>query len=77
MQFKILKKIPKFLTNYVYKIIFWKLGNLWNIRGYGIIYKGRSDQVYLNTASCQTADSTLSVCISKEPELEGLRITSL
>ena len=38
------------------------MGDLWNISGFGIIYK---------VSSCQTADST--VCTSKEPELKGLK----
>ena len=75
MQFKIQNKISKFLTNYAYKTIFWKLSNLWNISGFGIIYKVNFDKVSLNAASCQTADSTVSVRTSKEPELKGLKTT--
>ena len=51
------------------------MGNLWNISGFGIIYKGCFDKVSLNAASCQTADSTVSVRTSKEPELKGLKTT--
>ncbi len=49
------------------------MDNIWNISGFGIIYKVRFDKVSLNAASCQTADSTVSVCTSKEPELKGLK----
>ncbi len=35
----------------------------------------RFDKVSLNAASYQTADSTVSVCTSKEPELKGLKST--
>ena len=62
----------KFLTNYAYNF-FLKLGNLWNVSGFGIIYKVRS----LNTASCQMADSKLSVRTSKEPELKGLKFKNI
>ena len=48
------------------------MGNLSNISGFGIIYKGCFDKVCLNAASCQTAD-TVSVRTSKEPELKGLK----
>ena len=65
------------MTNYAYKSIFWKLGKIQIISGFGIIYKVRFDKVPLNAASYQTADSTLSLCISNEPGLKGLRITSL
>ena len=51
------------------------MGNLWNISGFGTIYKVRFDEVSLNTASCQMADSTVSVQTSKEPELKGLKTT--
>ncbi len=43
--------------------------------GFGMIYKVRFDKVSLNTASCQTADSTVYVRTSKEPELKGLKTT--
>ena len=55
------------------KLAFLKLGNLWNISVFGIIYKVCFDKVSLNAASCQTADSTVYVCTSKEPELKGLK----
>ena len=61
------------MTNHAYKTIFWEFGNLWNISGFGIIYKVRFDKVSLNAASCQTAYSTVSVHTSKEPELKGLK----
>ena len=61
------------MTNYVYKTIFLKKGDLWSISGFGIIYKVCFYEVYLNAASCQTADSTVSICTSKEPELKGLK----
>ncbi len=49
------------------------VGNLWNISGFGIIHKVRFYKVSLNAASCQTADSTLSVRTLKLPELKGLK----
>ncbi len=55
------------------KLVFLKLGYLWNISGFGIIYKVRFDKVSLNAASCQTADSTVSVCTSIEPEMKDLK----
>ncbi len=55
------------------KLFFWKLGKLWIISGFGIIYKGLFDKVSLNAASCHTADSTLSVCTLKELGLKGLK----
>ena len=57
------------------KLVFLKLDYLWNISGFGINYKVRFDKVSLNAVSCQTADSTVSVCISKEPELKDLKTT--
>ena len=33
------------------------------------------DKVFLNEASYQTADSTVTVCTSKEPEFKGLKTT--
>ena len=57
------------------KLVYLKLGYLWNISGFGIIYNVRFDQVSLNAVSCQTADSTVSVCTSKEPELKSLKTT--
>ena len=56
--------------------MFWRLDNLSNISGFGIIYKVRFEKVPLNAASCQTADSKLAVRTSKEPELKGLKTTS-
>ncbi len=47
------------------KPVFFKLGYLWNISGFGIVYKILFDKVSLNVASCQTADSTVSVRTSK------------
>ncbi len=49
------------------------MGNSWNISGFGIIYTVRFDKISLNAANCQTAESTLSVCTSKEPELKCLK----
>ena len=56
-------------------LVFLNLGYLWNINGFGIIYKVNVDKVSLNAASCQTADSTVSVRTSKEPEFKGLKTT--
>ena len=57
--------------------IFWQIMPIklvfLNICGFGIIYNVRFDQVSLNAVSCQTADSTVSVCTSKEPEMKGLK----
>ena len=51
------------------------MGYLWNISGFGIIYNVCFEQVSLNAASCQTADSKVSVRTSKELELKGLKTT--
>ncbi len=61
------------MTNYAFKFLFLEFGNLRNISGFGIIYKFHFDKVSLNAASCQTANSTVSVCTSKEPELKGFK----
>ncbi len=50
--------------------------SLKNISGFGIIYKVRFEKGSLNAASYQTADSTVSVRTSKEPELKGLITTT-
>ncbi len=47
------------------------------INGFGIIYKVRFDKLSLNAASCQTADSTVSVHTSLEPALKGLKKLSV
>ena len=57
------------------KKIFHDFWQFWNISGFGIIYKVRFDKVSLNAASCQTADSIVSVRTSKELELKGLKTT--
>ncbi len=49
------------------------MGNLWNISWFEIIYKVCFDKVSLDAASWHTAESTVSVCTSKEQELKGLK----
>ncbi len=57
------------MANYAYKTSFL------NNSRFGIIYNVRFDKVSLNVASCQTADSAVSVCTSKDLELKGLKTT--
>ncbi len=57
------------------KVVFLKLGYLWNISRFGIICKVRFDKVSLNAASYQTAGSLSSVRISKESKLKDLKST--
>ncbi len=44
---------------------------------FNILQRYCYDKVSLNAARCQTAYSTLYIRISKEPELKGLKITSI
>ncbi len=59
------------ILKYALNLVFWKLGNHWNINIFGTIYK----VIDFNEDSSQTIDSTASVHTPREQELKGLIVT--
>ena len=51
------------------------MNEIWNIKGFKQIFKSIYGQESFNAVSCQTVDSSISVCKWIELELKGLKTT--
>ena len=51
------------------------LDEIWNIKGFKQFFKSIYGQESFNAVSCQTVNSSISVCKWIELELKGLKIT--